>query len=135
MNDQDQDQLLSEILSGEDLAIFRTRSLASARTAMRSRTRRRRVAKVAIFASLPLVGAVLLLVHDKAAQTAKSVPTPAHLPLAQSQPADSNVRFISDEELLGLFPDRPVALIGQPGRQQLAFLDEPSLKKPVGGKL
>ena len=40
-------------------------------------------------------------------------------------PADTvKVKFITDEELLALFPDRPVALIGRPGHQQLVFLDK-----------
>jgi len=33
------------------------------------------------------------------------------------------VQFINDDELLALFPNRPVALIGEPGKQRLVFLD------------
>jgi hypothetical protein len=42
------------------------------------------------------------------------------------------VKLINDDELLALFPDRPVALIGKPGQQQLVFLDKPT--KRVGGQ-
>jgi hypothetical protein len=34
------------------------------------------------------------------------------------------VKFINDEELLALFPGRPLALVGKPGEQQLVFLDQ-----------
>ncbi|HHY86181.1 MAG TPA: hypothetical protein GYA07_11730 [Verrucomicrobia bacterium] len=33
------------------------------------------------------------------------------------------MQFINDDELLALFPNRPVALIGEPGKQRLVFLD------------
>jgi len=36
---------------------------------------------------------------------------------------EPRVKFISADELLALFPNRPVALIGKPGSQQLVFLD------------
>jgi hypothetical protein len=45
----------------------------------------------------------------------------------------SPVKLITDDELLALFPDRPVALIGKPGQQQLVFLDE--LETPSGDDL
>ena len=35
------------------------------------------------------------------------------------------IRFISDDELLALFPGRPWALIGSPERKTLLFLDQP----------
>jgi len=37
-----------------------------------------------------------------------------------------DVKRISDEDLFSLFPDRSMALIGQPGHQQLVFLDLPA---------
>ena len=36
---------------------------------------------------------------------------------------DGYVKIITDEELFALFPNRALALIGAPGRQQLVFLD------------
>jgi hypothetical protein len=35
------------------------------------------------------------------------------------------IRVIGDEELLGLFQGRPVALLGEAGHQRLVLLDEP----------
>jgi hypothetical protein len=43
---------------------------------------------------------------------------------APDQPRPSTVEFISDEELLSLFPNQPLALVGPEGRQQLVFLDQ-----------
>jgi hypothetical protein len=128
MNDQEQDQLLREILADDVLAVCRDRSLVEAQRAMRQRKRHQRLARIAVVASLPLLGVVLFLSQEKDTRTARSIPAPAQSNPVRSQPADPGVRFISDEELLNLFPDRPVALIGQPGRQTLAFLDERGLK-------
>jgi len=36
----------------------------------------------------------------------------------------SGVKYITTQELFALFPGRPIALIGKPGRQQVIFLDE-----------
>lgn len=47
--------------------------------------------------------------------------------IPQAEPASvgsASVRFISDDELLSMFPGRSVALIGAPGRQQFVFLDQ-----------
>jgi hypothetical protein len=35
------------------------------------------------------------------------------------------VKFISDDELLAMFPQGSVALIGKPGQQRLVSLGEP----------
>ncbi len=37
----------------------------------------------------------------------------------------TSIRVLNDEQLLALFKDRPVALVGQPGNQRLLLLDEP----------
>jgi hypothetical protein len=40
----------------------------------------------------------------------------------------SKVEYITADQLFALFPNRPMALIGKPGHQQLIFLD----KHPAG---
>ena len=40
-----------------------------------------------------------------------------------AQTETAKVKIITDEELFALFPNRAMALIGPPGRQQLIFLD------------
>jgi hypothetical protein len=42
------------------------------------------------------------------------------------------VRFITDNELLALFGDRAVGLIGKPGHQMLVFYDNPAEKTGDG---
>lgn len=43
--------------------------------------------------------------------------------LPSPPPPPKPVHFLTDEELLARFPDRPVALIGSGTKQQLVFLD------------
>jgi hypothetical protein len=59
-------------------------------------------------------------------------------PVAKGQGAGVSVatlnvpplKFITDEQLLALFPGRPLALIGKPGQQQLLFLGQPAPSSP-----
>jgi hypothetical protein len=44
--------------------------------------------------------------------------------------SDTGVRLLTDEQLLAMFPGRPVALIGPAGDQRLVFLDEPAPDLP-----
>ena len=49
--------------------------------------------------------------------------------MTHSQPradAAPPVKFITDEELLALFPNRSVGLIGKAGHQELVFFDQPA---------
>ncbi len=41
------------------------------------------------------------------------------------KPRGYDLEIITDEELFSLFPNRPLALVGKPGHQQLIFLDQP----------
>jgi len=61
--------------------------------------------------------------------------SPASVREASPAPPANRVKIITNEQLLALFPERPVALIGAPGTQRLMFLDaEPdgstATKKP-----
>jgi hypothetical protein len=44
--------------------------------------------------------------------------------VAPDNPGSGEVDRLTDDELLALFPNRPVALIGPAGRQKLVFLDQ-----------
>jgi hypothetical protein len=44
--------------------------------------------------------------------------------MAFSHTAESKVEYITTEQLFALFPNRPMALVGKPGHQQLIFLDD-----------
>jgi hypothetical protein len=119
MRKSDQEQLLAEILDGGDLDALRAASLARGLEAIRRRRRRHQ---------LEILAAVIipLLVIFAAALHRPS--KPVTLVAAQSTPAAaadvSGVKYITAQELFALFPGRPIALIGKPGRQQVIFLDE-----------
>jgi hypothetical protein len=72
---------------------------------------------------------VRMLTHDPDTKTTTTLPAVASVPseLAPASPEEAapQVKFITTEELLALFPDRPLALVGPPGRQRLIFFDEP----------
>ena len=107
---------------GDDLA---AESLAGMLAYARRRRRRRKVLGVSAVA-----GALALLL----CVALRSSNPPRH-PLAVAQPSSNStsrsenpghaqIHFLTDEELLSRFPDRPVALIGPPGERRLVFLDD-----------
>jgi hypothetical protein len=114
MKRADQDRLLDGILGDESLAQLRHISLAGMLEAARARRRRRVVVST--------VGALAVLFSLLVVATRRSEKIPSVEPV--SAPAAARVKFIDDAQLLALFPDRSVALIGPPGNQKLLFLDE-----------
>jgi hypothetical protein len=124
----DQDNLLRETLTGEELSEFRKASLADGLAAVRRRRRYRRAAQVGALAVLTLLVS-LGIVHQHRNKTSvrevasikqtSATPTPSPAPAAET----TKVKIISDDELFALFPGRAMALVGKPGEQQLVFLD------------
>jgi hypothetical protein len=149
MKSPDENPLLREILSDEELSEFRNASLDRALTEVRHARQRRRVARIAALAILPLT--MLALVWFKSSSTSvEPRPTSPERGVYAASPSalknssepvpdlasevtvkraeartPSAVETITDEELFALFPNRALALIGSPGRQQLVFLDVP----------
>ncbi len=117
MKRTEQERLLNEVLSGEELREFRQASLEHALASLHRLRRQRRAWRACAWGSLPVLLIAALLVNRPDA--------PVPLPAA-ARPEAPPVKFINDDELMALFPNRPVALIGAPGHQQLVFLDEPS---------
>ncbi len=119
------DRLLKQILAGDDLADFRRASLEHGLASIRRQRHRQRIIGLCAFASVALLFALGILLNRKPGhpemQTASSPPPVTHARSPQTQSSD--VKFITDEELFALFPNRPMALIGKPGHQQLVFLD------------
>ena len=112
MKRSDQDRLLDEVFTDENVEQLRAASLAGALTALRSRRRRRAYVSGAA-ASLALAVAVFVAIRHR---------TPEEAIVTPPAPKTNAVKIISDEQLLALFPDRSVALIGRPGEQRLVFL-------------
>lgn len=147
MKRSEQDQLLKEILAGDELSDFRQASFEQGLVAIRRQRRRRRVVRACALASLPFLLVLGILSRrapwDKSAQdgaqSQKNYPTgqapesPTRRIASANPPVTAipapgagsgDVKFITEEELFALFPDRPLALIGKPGKQQLVFLDK-----------
>jgi hypothetical protein len=125
MKDTNQDPLLREIVSGEELSGLRRASLEEGLRTLRIRERRRTVVRACLVSAAALVVAGGMLFQWRSWHSTPDNPGSKGA-VATSGPAPGRVgevKFITDDELLALFPDRPVALVGKPGRQQLVFLD------------
>ncbi len=115
-NSTDRKRLLAEILS--ETGDFRATSLEKALSqARRARAQRR---MTLVIASVAIVSASVALLFS-AHRTAGPAPLSSSVTAAAPAP---EVRIINDEELLNLFPDRAVALVGPPSHRQLVFLDD-----------
>lgn len=137
--------LLEDLLSGEELEPLRAASLRQMIEAARRHQQRRQALRTVALTLAPALAALGLLAfylprwkpfHARQAvapellveaRPSASETLPGQTPISprpEVVPArDSGVNIISDAELLALFPDRPVALIGPPGQQKLVFLD------------
>lgn len=126
MKPSEHEKLLKELLPDDGFADFRKSSLERGLASMRQHRRQRvlvRGGALATVAGLFVLG--LLLKHPHPTQkTIAAVPSPA------SAAASEHVKFISDDELLAMFPQGSVALIGKPGQQRLVFLDKSASATP-----
>jgi hypothetical protein len=121
MNSHDQEKLLKEILPPDELGDFRQTSLECGLAGLRRERRRRHVVRISTLnVVLVCISLCIVLKLERTAQkqTAQIQPAPAAAPVAPA----SHVDFINDEQLLALFKDQPVALVGKPGAQRLVFL-------------
>lgn len=121
------DRLLDDVMAPEAADGFREATLQTTLAALQHRKRRRSLARKTALLALPVVLAGSLWLLQPAQQRAE--PQLASVALQSTVPAPAqfipgtDIRLISDEELFALFPDRPLALIGPKGHQQLVFLD------------
>jgi hypothetical protein len=122
MTDEDRDQLLQDLLGDDGLNQLRQTSLSRGLKEMRRRRQRSVAARISVIAFPVLLLAVVAFYPWF--QQAKQSPAPTAL--AFSSKAESKVEYITADQLFALFPNRPMALVGKPGHQQLIFLDKPS---------
>jgi hypothetical protein len=126
MKQSEQEKLLSELLPDEHLADFRRASLESGLASLRRHRRQRTLLRAGLLAAGICVLALVL--HFNSPHPARnnivavSPPAPA--------PSPNHVKFITDDQLLALFPEGSVALVGKPGQQRLVFLDKPPSQTP-----
>ena len=134
MKRPEQDRLLSELLAGDEVSGFRRASLEEGLAMIRRRRRARRAGRWCVLALLPLAfGAGIFLSWPARVRPVSVADSHAVRVPGQSAGAGS-VRIINDEELMALFAGRPLALVGQPGHQQLLFLDQPATGPAPGGQ-
>lgn len=126
MKPSEHEKLLRELLPDEGLADFRKTSLERGLASMRQHRRRRvllRAGALATVAGLLVFG--LRLRHPHPVQNnIAAVPSPA------PAPSPEHVKFINDDELLAMFRQGSVALVGKPGQQRLISLDKTRSEKP-----
>jgi hypothetical protein len=128
MRIEDRDQLLNQVLGGDDLEPLRRATFEGGLASLRRRRRRRRLAQVSAVACLVVfAGLVTVFRLDLPVPTSGNTTHLAHASISApgGPPA---LKIITDEELFALFPGRPMALVGKPGHQQLVFLDQ---RKPT----
>lgn len=129
MKRADSDQLLNELFPGDDLATLRRTTLERWLAGARLRRRRRRMRQACALTGLVLAAILGLIftanLSDRKPRTLAGLPPAAKSPVSEG---NESVKMLTDEELFALFPNRPLALIGKPGQQQLVLLD--SIRTP-----
>ena len=128
----EKENLLADILSEETPADFRAATLERSLACIRQRRSRQRVIRVA--SAVCAVCAILAVAFLKNNRTMQRNRIASVQPGVPTVPG-TNIRIISDDELLAMFPDRPVALIGPPEDRQFVFLDELRKQNRHEGKL
>jgi hypothetical protein len=121
MNEPHNDSLLHDLLQDGAGAAFREASLNTMLSAARRTRRQRKTLRLAGCAAVLLLGATAIWQRPNI-PTAPTAIASHNSPVA-ADPARKPIRYIDDKELLSLFPNRPVALIGSAQGQQLILLD------------
>ena len=132
MKKRPEDDLLGDVFP--KAADFRAASLERMLFAARRQRQRRKVVHVGGILTMGLCLTVLLLKTRNNVETTPpqvaiiSSPSQNHFPTVPG----TGIRVLSDEELLAIFKDRPVALIGPPEARQFVVLDEVRKEKANG---
>jgi hypothetical protein len=117
----EKESLLRELLE-TDTASHRDRVLTAGRRALRTK-RRWRIARRYIGASALLVSLIAVFPSLKQSNQidAKNAPSIVSSRPASAKSPEPHVRYLSDSELLALFPGTPVALATVDGKKRLLF--------------
>jgi len=126
------DDLLRETFADRELESLREASLNRGLAAVRTK-RRRHMLRNSTLAAMPMLLLMAVLfwrTPSEPVPVAKALPIAA-IPSLKIYPAIKTadmapVPTISDKELLALYPNRSVGLLGKPGQQKLVFFDEPA---------
>jgi hypothetical protein len=128
MTHRDQNQLLREILSGNEVLDFRRASLDKGLIMIQTQRKRRKMARALALTCLALLfpTAFLLIERSSWHQPQETALRSPQIGTVVRPHHNLEMKYISDEELFKLFPGRSIALIGKPGEQELIFLDKQS---------
>jgi hypothetical protein len=122
------DRLLDATLTTERSDDARRATLNTGLAALQRRNRRRQFQRRMLVAApvvLLLIALTSSLISQPNGNTGSNIAARSELSPEPDTIPGTPIRIISDDELFALFPDRPLALIGPKGNQQLVFLDEP----------
>ena len=114
------EDLVKELFDESAPEHFRGATLERSLAAMRRARRRRTVGR-----AVPILIALVLASVIVERQLRRSIST---APAQAARPANviprTDIRVLSDEELLAFFKGRPVGLVGPPENQRLVFFDQ-----------
>jgi hypothetical protein len=126
MTENDQNQLLRELLPGEETSDFRRVSLEKGLASIRLQRKRRQLARVfGLFFLMALFPAAILFIERSNRYPSEKSVKMQHNVASFRTDEGLETKFITDEDLFRLFPGRSMALIGKPGEQELVFLSKP----------
>src|SRR5688572_30521462 len=112
------EEFLNDVMSPDEL---RTATLECTLAATRRHRQWRRTVRGArVVAACAILATIILREHAPSVPPIATDTLPPALAI-QTVPG-TNIRLVSDEELLALFPDRPVALVGPPENRHFVFL-------------
>ena len=120
--EKDYDRLLSDVLEAGHL---REATLQHGLRALRRKRGRQHAARLAGVTVSVLALALVVLWNRPHRQTVEHSHAPPPASTAVETIAGTDIRVLSDDELLAMFKGRPVALVGPPGRQQLLLFEQP----------
>jgi len=119
MNHPEKSDLLHDLFQGD--AALREKSLKAGLRAVHRTRNRRRGSRIALAGVAALLLAILVWVPESSQH---DVRLQSMVPLGKRTVEGTPIVLISDQELLDLFSDQPVALVTKSGGQELLFLDE-----------
>src|SRR5262249_29152362 len=108
--------LLNEVLAGDEIKHFREVSMARGLVALRRRKQIRLAVRIALAMVVPAAIAYSIIRLNPGPAVPSSISVASK---SDQLEKTERVELINDDELLALFPDRGVALIGKPGSQKL----------------
>ena len=123
------DSLLEEVVVDEASDSFREETLRTSLFVLRRRRHRKALVRRSLMFVIPfmvITGAVSIYRLSLESEIAPIVAINAPEVSTSGTITATTIQVISDQELLALFPNRAIALIGENGHQTLVFLDAES---------